>query len=161
MGSWYDILFLWNPRVRSARRYMFKKQEEVWKFEWDDPDAKEKAFSFFNDYYADCRARIPEERRLEYNIREGWEPLCKHLGVEVPSVVGEDGRRVPVPFPKTNEADEFRVKMNNFKSRLINQALKDWSQNLVIGAAVGYSVYTLTKPWIRHAWRMLTERSQN
>ncbi|KAJ9129895.1 hypothetical protein NKR23_g12421 [Pleurostoma richardsiae] len=159
MGPWYNILFLWDPRVRAARRYMSKKQEEVWKFEWDSPDAKEKAFAFFKDYYADCRARIPAERRLEFNIRDGWEPLCKHLGVEVPTIAEENGKRVPVPFPKTNEADEFQVKMNNFKFRLINQALKDWSQKLVIGAAAGYGVYAWTKPWIHHACRMLTERS--
>lgn len=158
MGSWYHILFLWDPRIRCARRYMGKKQEDVWKFEWDEPGAREKAFAFFEDYYADCRARIPQERRLEFNVREGWGPLCEHLGVEVPTALGEDGKSVPVPFPRTNEAEEFRAKMTSFRYRLINEALKDWCRRLFIGAAAGYGLYAWTRPWVRHALRLLTGR---
>jgi len=28
---------------------------------------------------------IPKDKLLIYNVREGWEPLCKFLGVPIPS----------------------------------------------------------------------------
>ncbi len=42
-------------------------------------------------------AAIPAPRLLVYDVREGWEPLCAWLGVEVP-----DG-----PFPRTNTREEM------------------------------------------------------
>ncbi len=42
-------------------------------------------------------AAIAEPRLLVYDVREGWEPLCAWLGVEVP-----DG-----PFPRTNTREEM------------------------------------------------------
>merc|ERR1712136_187174 len=34
---------------------------------------------------AHCIATVPKDKLLIYNISEGWEPLCKFLGKEVPS----------------------------------------------------------------------------
>lgn len=39
------------------------------------------------------RKTIPQERLLEYNVKEGWEPLCEFLGVPIPDV----------PFPHIND----------------------------------------------------------
>ncbi|KZT51675.1 hypothetical protein CALCODRAFT_122946 [Calocera cornea HHB12733] len=39
------------------------------------------------------RSIVPKEQLLEFNVKEGWEPLCKFLGVPVPDV----------PFPRTND----------------------------------------------------------
>ncbi|KAL4886175.1 hypothetical protein BJY04DRAFT_213709 [Aspergillus karnatakaensis] len=30
-------------------------------------------------------SRIPADRLLVYNVKEGWDPLCRFLGVEVPA----------------------------------------------------------------------------
>jgi hypothetical protein len=46
----------------------------------------------YEAYYDEVRRLVPEERRLEYRLGDGWEPLCKFLGVPVP-----DGE-----FPRTN-----------------------------------------------------------
>jgi len=43
------------------------------------------------------RKLIPKEQLLEFNVKEGWEPLCKFLGVPVPNI----------PFPRTNDAAEI------------------------------------------------------
>ena len=43
------------------------------------------------------RAAIPAGQLLEFQVREGWQPLCEFLGVDVP-----DG-----PFPRTNDRAEF------------------------------------------------------
>ena len=40
---------------------------------------------------------MPKERLLEWHPRDGWEPLCRHLGVEVPEDV--KGK----PFPRIND----------------------------------------------------------
>ncbi|KAH8172995.1 hypothetical protein LIA77_07250 [Sarocladium implicatum] len=47
----------------------------------------------YDDFFADVRALVPTERRLEYKLGDGWEPLCKFLGKPVPDV----------PFPRANE----------------------------------------------------------
>ena len=44
---------------------------------------------------------VPPERLLVFNVAEGWEPLCRFLGVPVPET----------PFPRVNSTDEFRENM--------------------------------------------------
>jgi hypothetical protein len=43
------------------------------------------------------RRDMPADRLLVFNIAEGWEPLCRFLGVPVPDA----------PFPRANTTDEF------------------------------------------------------
>ena len=43
------------------------------------------------------RAAIPSERLLVFDVAEGWEPLCRFLGVPVPGT----------PFPRANSTEEF------------------------------------------------------
>ena len=43
------------------------------------------------------RAAIPSERLLVFDVAEGWEPLCRFLGVPVPRT----------PFPRANSTEEF------------------------------------------------------
>ena len=51
----------------------------------------------FHEHYTHVRKTVPKEKLLEWHPRDGWEPLCKHLGVEVPEDV--KGK----PFPKIND----------------------------------------------------------
>jgi hypothetical protein len=51
----------------------------------------------FNAHNAAVREAIPAGRLLEFQVREGWDPLCAFLGVPVP---GE-------PFPRRNDRAEF------------------------------------------------------
>lgn len=43
------------------------------------------------------RQLIPEEQLLLYQVKEGWDPLCKFLNLETPKTV----------FPRTNNREEF------------------------------------------------------
>jgi Sulfotransferase domain len=54
----------------------------------------------FERHTADVRKRAPANRLVEWRAQDGWEPLCKALGVPVPAE----------PFPVTNTADEFRAR---------------------------------------------------
>jgi hypothetical protein len=38
---------------------------------------------------------VPEDRLVLFDVKDGWEPLCKALGVEVPDI----------PFPRVNDSD--------------------------------------------------------
>lgn len=52
----------------------------------------------YNTFYDDVRNFIPIDQLLEYEISEGWEPICKFLGVEVPEL----------PFPYKNKTIDFQ-----------------------------------------------------
>ena len=51
----------------------------------------------FDAHYVDVRRRAPADRLLEWHPGEGWEPLCRRLGVTAPDT----------PFPHTNTRREF------------------------------------------------------
>jgi hypothetical protein len=60
---------------------------------------KEFAKKFWEDHLADVKASVPEDKLLVYDVREGWGPLCKFLGVEEPSE----------PLPHLNKKENFRA----------------------------------------------------
>lgn len=49
----------------------------------------------YHAHVEQVRAEVPPERLLVFDVRQGWEPLCEFLEVDVP---GE-------PFPHLNEGD--------------------------------------------------------
>ncbi len=55
------------------------------------------AINVFNENIEKARRTIAPERLLIYDIQEGWEPLCKFLGVPIPAEF----------FPRTNSTEEF------------------------------------------------------
>lgn len=54
------------------------------------------------DHNEHIRQIVPKENLLEWNLAEGWEPLCKFLGKPIP--------RVPVPHINIGAADAPRHK---------------------------------------------------
>ena len=76
---------------------------------FDHASDKEQAIAWFKDQYATFRVGIPEERRIEYTIKDGWGPLCAHLGVPVPmSHDPKTGDVIEAPFPHVNDREEFQ-----------------------------------------------------
>ncbi|HYV95444.1 MAG TPA: sulfotransferase [Chitinophagales bacterium] len=71
-----------------------RMDDEVW--------MKEK----FTRWNEEVKRHVPAEKLLVYEVKDGWEPLCKFLNVPVPNV----------PFPKSNDSDSFqkRLKTKNF-----------------------------------------------
>lgn len=78
----------WMEAVRRLLRDRFSDHV-------DDPTAMMDAYQRHNDA---VRAAIPSARLLEWNLGDGWEPICERLGVAVPTE----------PFPVTNSTEEFR-----------------------------------------------------
>ena len=57
----------------------------------------------FRAHYCDVRAMVPPGRLLEFDLADGWEPLCKFLGRPVPRT----------PFPHVNESADFERVMKS------------------------------------------------
>lgn len=61
---------------------------------FEDKDA---ALAIFEQWNQEVRDTVPAERLLEFDVKQGWEPLCEFLGVDVP-----EG-----PFPHLNDTQSF------------------------------------------------------
>ncbi|MDH3378503.1 MAG: sulfotransferase family protein [Gammaproteobacteria bacterium] len=59
---------------------------------------REHALDIFRAHNDEVCRTIPAERLLVYDVKYGWEPLCKFLDVPVPAR----------PFPRVNSSDEFQ-----------------------------------------------------
>lgn len=68
--------------------------------------SKESGMAALERHNAAVRAAIPADRLLEFEVRQGWEPLCAFLGVPVPDQ----------PFPATNERENFGEHIETAKS---------------------------------------------
>ncbi len=62
--------------------------------DWDDPETLMAAYERHN---AEVRAGVALHRLLEWRATEGWEPICKALGVPVPDI----------PFPWANRREDW------------------------------------------------------
>lgn len=58
---------------------------------------RDHAIRVFRDHVATVKSEIPADRLLVFDPRDGWEPLCAFLEVDVPDM----------PFPRTNSSKEF------------------------------------------------------
>ncbi len=81
----------------------------------------------YDAYFRTIRELVPPERRLEYQMGAGWEPLCAFLDVPVPDV----------PFPNANEKEAHQQEINARRDKVYHNmagALRPW----IVGAtAVG------------------------
>jgi hypothetical protein len=62
---------------------------------------RERAIRIFEEHNAAVRREVPADRLLEFQVSQGWEPLCAFLGVPVPDE----------PFPRTNDREEFQARV--------------------------------------------------
>jgi hypothetical protein len=64
------------------------------------PNDRAATIDFFNRHNAEVMATVPKERLLVYEVKQGWEPLCKFLDAPVP-----EG-----PFPRENTREAFQAR---------------------------------------------------
>jgi hypothetical protein len=60
---------------------------------------KQAAIAGFLAHNEEVKATIPADKLLVFEVKEGWEPLCKFLECPVPK---------DTPFPHTNDAEQFQ-----------------------------------------------------
>jgi len=70
------------------------------------PEDRERSMAIYEENVNTVKATVPPERLLVHNLGDGWEPLCKHLGVPVPAE----------PFPSRNNAAEFQQRVAQTKT---------------------------------------------
>jgi hypothetical protein len=66
---------------------------------WNADDGGEAARRAYDEHNAHVRATVPAERLIDWVPGDGWEPICRALGLPVPDE----------PFPHVNTTDEFRT----------------------------------------------------
>lgn len=82
------------------------------------------------EHYAMVKMLVPKERLLEYEVKDGWEPLCKFL--DTPQPHG--------PFPNSNEKEETATLIQNL---VLFEAKKSavWFIRLTALCVVLYCMY--------------------
>lgn len=88
-----------NPRLRKVincikfvRRYLWEKQFEG---RFEDRGFVEEVF---RQHIASVKQYVPADRLLVYDVRDGWEPLCRFMNVPVPAE----------PIPHLNKKENFK-----------------------------------------------------
>jgi hypothetical protein len=71
------------------------------------------------------RSIVPKDQLLEMDLTQGWEPLCKFLGVPIPDE----------PFPRVNDAQAA----DQYATKVLFKVLLVW---LSIFSVVGASMYS-------------------
>jgi hypothetical protein len=139
--------FLLDSNIQYMAKYSKSMKSLVQKY--DHGNEKDKALEWYRAQYQEFRDRIPEERRFEYTITEGWEPLCDYLDVPVPEVEdAETGKMVVAPFPHLNDGETFRQNSQVIKKKSrerANQNLLAAVGRLALTGVVGYAGYLVWK----------------
>jgi hypothetical protein len=86
-------VFRFIPRARRFLNFVDLLLPKV----FTDPRDRARCIEVFEAHNHEVQARVPAGRLLVFRVQDGWEPLCKFLGREVP---------VGVPFPHLNEGKE-------------------------------------------------------
>ncbi|KAF5702320.1 efflux pump antibiotic resistance [Fusarium mundagurra] len=87
------------------------------------PDIARKTYE---EFYSNVRTAVPQERRLEYSLGDGWEPLCEFLGKDVPNV----------EFPRVNDRKTHSEDMERLMAKLIRVSMGVLGPYLVAVLAV-------------------------
>ena len=117
--------YLFDPLTRAWINFATKLDQLSLGF--DHRTEKRKAVAWFNAQYQEVRDAVPVERRLEYIIKEGWQPLCDFLGLPVPHEVNpETKEQITVPFPYLNDTESFSI----MTAQMRKEALRRASQNI-------------------------------
>ena len=75
---------------------------------WDNPDIfngkfldKKYAINVYKEWIEECKRIIPSDQLLIFNVKDGWEPLCKFLNKEIPKEYIDKG------FPRSNDTNKM------------------------------------------------------
>lgn len=105
------------------RRFLAMNERMIWQGNFGGRfEDRAHAIAVFNQHNAEVIRSVPAERLLVFDVKQGWEPLCRFLEVPTPSI----------PFPHLNDTRTFR-----------------WLFRLVDGLVVGSAVIGA---WLLGRW---------
>jgi len=142
-GVWYESTVntiyapskMWQTRVLEittpfGRKMSGMTEKLIWQRSLGGTmDDRAKAIARYNANTEDVIAAVPAERLLVYSVDQGWEPLCRFLGV--PAQEGE--------FPNVNDRTEIKRQL----AALTNAAYGILAAAAVVAAGVIYGVLRL------------------
>lgn len=100
MAAVFAVVGLFFPNMKRGARMV---EDLIWDGTFDGRfEDCQHAIEVFERHNEEVVRSVPEDRLLVYEIKEGWEPLCEFLGVEVPA---------DKPFPHLNDSGDFRRKI--------------------------------------------------
>jgi len=99
-----------RTRVRLVRPTFAKAWSELFEGSFDENGRR-----VFFEHQKKIESLVPPENLLIYQLKEGWEPLCKFLDQPIPSI----------PMPHENE---MKIMQQKFKKALWYNAREYWIQ---------------------------------
>ena len=120
-GKWFYNLFYWKS-------WRFQKMNtKLWGDFFHEDLSKENIIMRFNEHNQNVIKKCPQERLLVFDVKEGWEPLCKFLGVkDIPTE----------PYPNLRNMEE----MNSLITKKNNRGLMMFAGCLITGL-LGFGYY--------------------
>jgi len=117
-SSWNGLMKM-VERVRFARFLnkrikMFLEFLDVMRPKYNLVGSEADHLAQFERHNAEVRAHVPADRLLEFNVKEGWEPLCEFLEVPVPDR----------PFPHLNSGPSMLWK--GFSDLILRREVRDF-----------------------------------
>ncbi len=89
--------------------------------------------------------RLNETEYLEFNVRDGWEPLCKFLGKDVP----KDAEGKPKPFPQVNDRATFGATFAPYFVDLFQKLLWQAGSVVLAVAAMAGALWLGSENWAK------------
>jgi hypothetical protein len=132
-GWRYTIYSSLISSVKLLRRMNAMAQEDNKRLQRDWGSIGPHMYRLHNQQVHDL---VPKDRLLEYNVKQGWEPLCKFLEVDVPDA----------PFPMLNESGSIKA---IFLGQQIFGAVV-WA--CYIGVALGVVCFVTNPANVRYVW---------
>jgi hypothetical protein len=127
---WRKFLPAETP-VDRLQQLMLKHGDWYRYLEEDMRTGSREGIQWYEDFIEEVKRSVPKDSLLIMNVKEGWDPLCQHLGQPVPMQA----------FPRANDRAFWRENMNTL-NKMINtivalNAAKILGPVLVGFAAVG------------------------
>ena len=132
----YAFLCRVNP---NAAELPVMLDKVLWEPEFEDrsfvgPADRDFAVESFRRHLREVRDHVPADRLLVFDVRDGWEPLCRFLDLPVPAE----------PFPKINETEEFMQDIARRRRAAILPVAGAGIGAMAVGAGVGGAVSAVT-----------------
>lgn len=100
----------------------------------------EKGKQYYLEQNEKIRQLVPKERLLEFNVKEGWGPLCEFLGKEAPTH----------PFPRHNDSKYFAERSAKVRKMVMRKMYiklaKTFGAMLVLGFVAYYARSAVALP---------------
>lgn len=135
MSTIYFTETLWQWKVLEwltpfGRRFGDMSRRLIWQRTLRGTMSDEaRAVARYEAWIEEIRAAVPPERLLVFRVTEGWEPLCRFLGVPVPDT----------PFPSVNDRAEVMKLIHG----IIRGAYGLLALSTAAGAALVYGAWRL------------------